>query len=468
LTGRHRVSIRGHRLRRRLLSIAAAAAGVAALAGCKDMASRDYYIFGSPSASRPATQAPQPLPPTGTSPPAPAETTAPGAVESQAAPPAPQQRPVVALLLPLSGNNAALGRALLDAATLAAFDIGDESFVLLPRDTGGTADGATAAAQSALAAGAQLIVGPLFGAEVPAVAAVARPAGVNVITLSNDRAVAGPNVFVLGLSPQGQIARIVGFARSRGLRYFGALLPNNAYGAAVEDSFRRTLAGSDAQVAVVERYDPGAGDATPVVRRLAAYEARGAAAAAQRKALEDRDDEDARQQLQQLQAGGVTADTGFDALVLPDFGDRLLSLAPLLPYYDVDPGQVRFLGSSFWEDPRVTREPALIGAWFPAPAPSARAEFVRRYRSVYNQVPPPIATLVYDATALAAVLARSPNGPNFSADAIGNPNGFAGTAGIFRFRPDGTAERGFAVLEVQRDGFRVISPAPEDFRDVTQ
>jgi branched-chain amino acid transport system substrate-binding protein len=443
----------------------AVAAFAAALTGCQ---SRNYDIFGSRSASRPATQAPQPLPPAASAPAPLSEPSAP--VESESASPlaTSQQPPLVGLLLPLTGNNAALGRALLDAASLAAFDIGDDSLVMLPRDTGWTPDGAAAAAQSALAAGARLIVGPLFGAEVAAVSAVTRPAGVNIITLSNDRAVAGPGVFVIGLSPQGQTQRIIGYARSRGLRSLAALVPNNAYGAAVEDSFRASTSAAGAQVAVVERYDPTAGDATPVVRRLAAYEARGTAAMAQRKALQDRDDDEAREQLRQLQSAGVTADAGFDAILLPDFGDRLLSLAPLLPYYDIDPGQVRFLGSAFWEDPRVNREPALAGAWFPAPPPAARADFVRRYRSVYGQTPPSIATLVYDATALAAVLARAPNGPDFSAQAISNPNGFAGTAGIFRFRPDGMAERGFAVLEVQRDGFRVVSPAPEDFRELTR
>ena len=449
----------------RVALVALAVGAVAALTGCQ---SRDYDIFGSRSASRPATQAPQQLPPAGSAPAPLAEPQAP--IESQAAPPSAtgQQPPVVGLLLPLTGNNAPLGRALLDAATLATFDIGDESFVVLPRDTGGTPDGAAAAAQSALAAGARLIVGPLFGAEVSAVAAVTRPAGVSIITLSNDRGVAGPGVFVIGLSPQGQTQRIVGYAQSRGLRTLAAMVPNNAYGAAVEDSFRATAQSAGAQVAVVERYDPASGDTTPVVRRLAAYEARGAAAMAQRKALQGRDDDEAREQLRQLQAAGVTADSGFDAILLPDFGDRLLQMAPLLPYYDIDPGQVRFLGSAFWEDPRVSREPALIGAWFPAPPPAAKADFVRRYRSVYGQQPPAIATLVYDATALAAILARSPNGPDFSARAIANPNGFAGTTGIFRFRPDGTAERGFAVLEVQRDGFRVVSPAPEDFRELSR
>jgi branched-chain amino acid transport system substrate-binding protein len=449
---------------------------LALLPGCKDMSARDYYIFGTGSASRPATQPPQQMPsaapnaaPSGEAPgqlaPAP-----PAPIEAAPlpAPAAAAARPVVGLLLPLSGPNAALGRALLDAASLAAFDIADESFVLVPRDTGGTADGAAAAAQAALAAGAKLIIGPLFGAEVPSVASVTRPASVNIISLSNDRAVAGPGVFVLGLSPQGQVERVVGFARSRGLQSFAALIPSNNFGAAVEDSFRSSVAATGGQVAVVERYDPSAGDATPVVRRLAAYGAQGAAAAAQRKALQDRDDDAAREQLRQLDLAGSATNVGFNAVLLPDFGDRLLSIAPLLPYYDIDPGQVRFLGSALWEDPRVTREPALVGGWFAAPPPDARADFTRRYRSVYGQAPPRIATLVYDATALAAVLARGANGPDFSADAVANPNGFAGTDGIFRFRADGTAERGLAVLEVERDGFRVISPAPEDFRELTR
>jgi hypothetical protein len=68
----------------------------------------------------------------------------------------------------------------------------------------------------------------------------------------------------------------------------------------------------------------------------------------------------------------------------------------------------------------------------------------------------------------AAILARGESGPDFSAAAIANPNGFAGADGIFRFRGDGIAERGLAVLEVRREGFRTISPAPEDFRAVTQ
>lgn len=455
-----------------------AVAVAAALAGCSST-SGSFNIFGRPSASGPATRAPQPLPPATTAPEAEAPPAAPAPVvpvvpEGAPPPVTPSTaRPIVALLLPLSGPSAPLGRALLNAAELATFDIGNDSFTLLPRDTAGTPEGATAAAQSALAAGASLILGPLFATEVPAVAQVARPASVNVVALSNDRTVAGPGVFVMGVSPQGQIDRVIAFAASRGLHSFAALLPNNNFGSAVEDAFRSSAAAAGAQVAIVVHYDPGA-DATDAVRRLAAFQANGGGAPAPQVPASASQAPDPQAAASSAPGGDAAAApapngaVGFDAVLMPDFGDRLLSIAPLLPYYDIDPAQVRFLGSALWEDPRVTRESSLAGGWFAAPPPDARADFVKRYQSVYGQPPPRLATLAYDATALAAVLARSPNGPDFSAQAIANPNGFAGTDGIFRFRSDGTAERGLAVLEVHRDGFHVISPAPEDFRDLTR
>jgi branched-chain amino acid transport system substrate-binding protein len=397
----------------------------------------------------------------------------PTAIESEPTSPTGDVMPVhegvrVAFLVPLSGPNAQLGRALLDAAQLAVFEVGDDQLVLLPRDSGGTPESAAAAAEAAIAAGARLIIGPLFGASVPAVAGKAQAAGINVLSFSNDLSVAGPGVFVMGVPPRAQIDRVVTFASSRGLTRFGGLLPSNSYGLAVENAMRASVEKVGGKVSVLERYDPATTDASPVVRRLASYEARRANLQQQRRELEGREDEASKQALRRLEGIDTLGEVRFDALVLPDFGDRLLSIAPLLPYYDVDPNRIRFLGTSLWDDIRVTREPALIGGWFAAPPPEAREPFNRRYREVYGRDPPRLATIAYDATALAAVLARGEDGPDFSVEAITNPVGFAGMDGIFRLLTDGSIERALAVLEVRRNAFRTISPAPETFEAQTQ
>jgi branched-chain amino acid transport system substrate-binding protein len=415
-----------------------------------------------PVQTPPVTEAPRPLPP-----PEPqaveVEPAAPGSEAAQA-----HEGVRVGMLVPLSGPNAAIGRALLDAAQLAVFEVGDDQLVLLPRDTRGTPEGAAAAADAVIAAGARLIVGPLFAADVPAVAARASQAGVSILSFSNDVSVAGPGVFVMGVPPRAQIDRVIAFARSRGLTRFAGLLPNNSYGAAVENAMRTATQRTGGQLSVIERYDPATTDASPVVRRLASYEARRANLQQQRRELEGREDEASKQALRRLEGVDTLGEVRFDSLVVPDFGDRLLSIAPLLPYYDIDPNRIRLLGTSLWDDARVTREPALIGGWFAAPPPEAREPFNKRYREVYKREPPRLATIAYDATALAAVLARNENGADFSVEAITNPVGFAGMDGVFRLLPDGSIERALAVIEIQRNRFRTISPAPETFEEQTQ
>jgi branched-chain amino acid transport system substrate-binding protein len=370
----------------------------------------------------------------------------------------------VAILLPLSGPNAAIGHALLNAAQMALYDIGDDSFVLLPRDTEETPDGAAGAARNALEAGARLILGPLFSASISPVATLAQAAGVNVVAFSNDARAGGPGVYIMGFLPGTQVERVVSFAHGKGLTRFAALLPDNAYGQTVGDQLHQSVQAAGDQIVDVETYDAVGKDATNAVRQLAHYDAHHAAIDAQIKLLKDKKDAASKQTLQKLEADEAAAPLPFDAVMLPDGGERLLAIAPLLPYYDVDTSRVKLLGSGQWDDPRLGKEPALVGGWYAAADPQTRADFEQRYATLYGAKPPLVATIAYDATALAATLARAPNGADFGSQALTNPNGFSGLTGIFRFRGDGLVERNLAILEVTSDGAKVIDPAPASFQ----
>jgi ABC-type branched-subunit amino acid transport system substrate-binding protein len=379
-----------------------------------------------------------------------------------APPPGMHERVPVGLLVPLSGPHARVGAALLNAAQMALFDMAGERFTLLPRDTEGTPDGAGAAARELLDEGVRIILGPLLATSVSAVAPEARAAKVPVVAFSTDRTVAGEGVFLIGLLPREQVERVVTFALSQGYLRFAALAPDTAYGTAVVEALREVAVQTGAVVTQVEFYDPS-GDNTEIVRRLANYDARRAALEAQVRELRARDDEVSRQALRRLQTRETLGDVSFDAILLPEGGDRLRALAPLLPYYDIDPAKVRLLGTAQWDDSSLGTEPALVGGWFAAPPPAAHAGFVERFTELYGRPPHRLATLAYDATALAAVLAQAVGGPDFSIEALTAEHGFAGLDGIFRLLPDGPAQRGLAVLEMHRNEFRVVSPAPEVF-----
>ncbi len=350
----------------------------------------------------------------------------------------------VGLLLPLSGRAAEVGQALRDAALLKLFELGTERIVLLPADTRGTAEGAEAAARRVLAEGATLILGPLFRDAVVAVKAPARERGVNVVAFSTDRRVAEADTFLMGFTPEQQVERVVAHATSQGLWRFAALVPDGDYGRAVVRALEESTARFGAQVHAIEFYGVDGSGADQAIERLGGRINRGRVV---RK-------NDPRK-------------IPFDVLLLPEGGQVLRQVAPLLPYYDLGPGEVQVIGTGLWDDPSLRREPALKGGWFAAPAPEARRRFVERFQATYGRRPPRIASLAYDATALAAVLGGGEGPPRFDAETLSAPSGFAGNDGIFRFRADGIGERGLAVIEITPEGFRVVSDAPASFQSLS-
>ena len=372
----------------------------------------------------------------------------------------------VGFLVPLTGAAALQGHALLDAAQMALFDIGSD-IVLLPRDTKGRPETAAAAAAEVIDQGAQLILGPLFSNSVAAVAPLADEAGIRVVAFSTDPRVAGDGRYLIGFTSAQQVRRLVSFAAGAGIERFALLAPDSAYGRAVAAQYGEAVAGVGGTLSRAEFYAADGSDAQAVVRRLADYDRRHAALREQVATLEARDDELARQSLARLEGLDTLGAAPFDALLIADGGQSLRAVAPILPYYDIDPTEVRLMGTGLWDDPRTLAEPTLAGGWFVSPPPETRARFDARFEAIYGAAPPRLATLAYDATALAGVLGAQPLGADFSDAALLSPNGFAGVDGVFRFGTDGLAERGLAVMQVMPEGVAaVLDPARRSFQTV--
>jgi ABC-type branched-subunit amino acid transport system substrate-binding protein len=349
----------------------------------------------------------------------------------------------VALLVPLSGGNAELGQAMLDAAQLALFEAPDDRLTLVPRDTGGNAEGAARAARAVIADGARLILGPLLAAEVEAVKPLARDAHLNIVAFSTVTELAGGNTFLMGFLPRQEVVREVGQARERGLVRFAALAPNSPYGHLMADALRDVASASGATTTRVEFYDVRSDDTAPAVRRLMG----GSNASA-------------------IGDSAAPATPSFDALLLPEGGAKLKQIARQVREAQSDAKSVQLLGSGLWDVPDIGTEPALVGGWFAAASPEARRVFEQHFRETYGHDPPRLASLGYDAAALAVALSRGTGGEPFSQQAILNPSGFTGVDGLFRFAPSGLVQRGLAVLEVAPQGDVVVSPAPRSFRDL--
>ena len=370
-------------------------------------------------------------------------------------PPHMQDREIIraGVLLPFSHPNARVrqqAEGMLAGMELALFDYGNQNIVLLPKDTGGSQSQATAAAEELREKGVDVVLGPLFGANVQLVKDALSPqpeegifgfaSGADedpkpVIAFSNDRAVASYGAWLASIAPEEEVEAIVEYAALRGYDQFAFFGPQSGLGTRIEAAMQNAVMDNGGFMLTSAFYP--ASSTNPNTE--AEYFAQTIASA--------------------VEAGARIA------VLVPERGNRLRRIAPLLAYHGVDTRQVKMLGIGGWNDVNVWREPSLRGAWFPT-APSADIlEFEERFERMYGAAPSSLAAVTYDATALVAAL--SEDGELTPLELI-NRDGFMGVNGLFRFRTDGTAERSLAIMEidpnaVETGGAKEILPVSPSF-----
>lgn len=328
----------------------------------------------------------------------------------------------IALLVPLSGPNAAVGQSIADAAAMALADTGGKALRITNYDT---AQGAEPAARKALADGNKVFLGPLLSEDVHAVANQAAVAGVPVIAFSNDAEAVGDDVWLLGFSPAQSIDRIVRFARSKGLTRFAALIPPGVYGRNASNMLIRTAEAAGGSVVAMQSYQRSPSSLAAAIQTISKEK--------------------------------------FDAVLIADSGRIAIASAPLIR--KSAGSAVRILGTELWNtEPSLNNSPAMAGAWFASVDDTLFKQFVTRYRARYGRTPYRLASLGYDAVLLTVRIAKDWKvGDRFPVDALADEGGFSGVDGAFRFAKGHIAERALAVHQLGAGGGTVVSPAPSGF-----
>lgn len=332
----------------------------------------------------------------------------------------------IALLVPMSANDertAEAGQSIANAVTMALLDTNADNLRITTYDT---STGASAAAQQAIVDGNKLILGPLIGQNVAAVQAQARPAGVPVISFSNDIEVASADVFLMGYMPEQSVKRVVEYARSQGSNQFAFLGADNAYGNRAYAAFREALTASGGNFVARETYTTGN---TSIL---------GAA--------------------QRLRSGG-----GYDTVLIADRGRRAAAPARELKREGAE--GTRILGTERWSgEAAVARSAVLEGSMYASVSEDRLLQFVNSYQSRFGNAPDRLATLGYDAVLLTIRMTRDWQvGTQFPTRALYDQGGFLGIDGPFRFDQRGIAQRALEVRLIQGGKVLTADPAPASF-----
>ena len=341
----------------------------------------------------------------------------------------------VALVLPFSSRSARLreeAASMLQAAELSLFARPEDDVLLIALDSAGTALGAQTAARAAIDEGADIILGPVLAGSVSAASREARKARIPVIAFSTDTSVAGNGTYLLSFPPEAEVGRITEYAASLGASKFAYLGPDSAYGRRVLSAYREDVKNIDGIINGVESY---AGQDITVMQEPA------------RRIAE-----------LYTKAQDQGGDPAYHAILLPEGGTPLRSLAPLLPYFDVNPADVQFMGTGLWNREEVVREPALNGGIFAGPDMDEKEKFEARYDAVYGAAPGSLASLAYDAVNIGAYIASFDK--KEQSKRLTDKAGFFGVDGLVRFGADGQPQRGLAVYQIRGGRFVVIDAAP--------
>jgi hypothetical protein len=411
--------------------------------------------------------------------------------------PAPAPAPVptgpvtIALLAPMSGPAAAVGQSLRVAAEtmLTGPEGGADAPRLLVLDTQGTPEAAAEAAKAAVAAGAHLVVGPLFGANAPAVRPILAAAGIPALSPTNTLAAAGDSLFVMGHAPQPQVERIVGQAAENGQTRVLVVGPDTAYARLSVEAVRQM---ADKGVVLV------ATDLYPANLNYNSLVAR---------------------------VKGLARQPG-DVVLIPAGGVPLVGLSSLFQYF-TQVGEKQLLGTVLWEETKslereislrggrylstrverpVATEPeatletapedlasvqsadALGDALMTAEAPSAEPEEAPLVEeapaepktlggleagvelevdpSTLPRKPDNLEALVMDAVALGRLWSGNRDEP--LVDYLTEPRGFQGASGLFRMTKDGQVHRSYSVFELTRQGAVLVGAPLERFPGATE
>ena len=335
----------------------------------------------------------------------------------------------VALLLPMSGQgtSAQVGREFRNAAVLAMDDVGLDAMQLVIKDTGSDANAVQSAASAAIYEGSSLVLGPVFASEVSAASAITRPAGKMMIAFSSDRNVAGPRVYLNSFLPGGVVARTLAHASQNGVTSVIGFFPSGAAGDVAERAARNTLR------------DTG-GSLTAALR----YEANEAS-------------------VQQMAASAVPLLAQSQGILIPEGGPMPSAILAALRSNGGDLSGKRLLGTGQWTTANLA-DPALQGAWFADSDQARLSAFKSRYQAKFGTAPSANAALAYDTVVMAGTIVKRFGPAGLAQSVIEADGGYSGYAGVFRFEPDGTTERGYAIYEVGPGGAtRVVSPSPRSF-----
>ena len=357
----------------------------------------------------------------------------------------------VGLLLPLSGEFYQIGKSLLDSAQLALEKTNNKNLEFYIVDTG-KEDQLFKNLSYLISNDIDLILGPVFTNTVLKVKEYLNDESIPIITFSNNSEVSDRNVYVFGLTIEDELRSIYEYSIDREIDKFAVIVPDNKYGKKIKNEvikFHNVNSNSSSQFIFYPTKDP---DYYKIAREVSNYDERKFDLDNRIKLLEESQSESSLKELKLLRKRDTLGEVDFEAvIIIARSFSELTNFISILPYYDVDPKKVKFIGNSTWGKELILKEPSMKNSYFSSLDLNAREKFNDEYKKKYKNNPHSLAALAYDLVGLISSL--NIENKIIKREILNSDLGYVGINGWFRFDESGKVERRPLIFHVGNDEF---------------
>ena len=361
----------------------------------------------------------------------------------------------IALMLPLSGKNYQIGQSLLNAAQLAAEKKGNKKIIFSIIDTGDE-EQLLSRLYNVIDNHVDIIIGPVFSNNVIQVREIIKNKNLPIITLSNNSEIKGDKLYIFGLTLEDEINELLNYSVKLNLKKYAVIVPSNEFGSRVEREIKEYQFKNNLLSFNFTFYNPKAPDFYDISKSVSNFEERKIKLENKIKLLEKENTEKAIKELKKLKRLDTYGELNFEALIIfaQNF-QEVSNFSSILPYYDVDPKKIQFIGSSLWTKNLALKEPGLDNGYFTSLNIDNRKKFEDEYLKIFKSKPHSLATLSYDIVGLISNLHN--NESYFSTQKLHNPNGFIGINGWFKMMPSGKVLRQPNIYKIKNQKFVLLN-----------
>ena len=270
--------------------------------------------------------------------------------------------------------------------------------------------------------------------------------GVLFFSFASDKKYAKNCIFLVNFFPEDDLKTLFeSFDKSSRV---ALLFPENDYGYYINSIIDNYATQSDSILVNRASYKNDLSNAREAIKELSNYNLRKYELERQKTILKTKNDEVSIKALKKIQKFETAGVVDFTHLILPEYSIRLLQIAPLLPFYDIDPNKVQFVGTGVWDNEIFFEEPSLQKAIFSGIPKQKRDWFFEEYNKNYGENPKRTITITYDLIGISSYIINNKLPLNEALELLNNNKiRFEGMDGRFSFK-NNIITRELKVLQI--------------------